>query len=66
MPRLDGRVFEDLSEKTGFQMDILEKVYRLTELLKEMVKTELREELVLKGGAAINFIYFDLPNFTEM
>lgn len=64
MPRLDRQVFEDLSEKTGFQMDILEKVYRLTELLKEIGKTDLREELVLKGGTAINFVYFDVPRLS--
>ncbi|KXB00324.1 hypothetical protein AKJ41_04150 [candidate division MSBL1 archaeon SCGC-AAA259O05] len=61
---MDRQVFENLSEKTGFQMDILEKVYRLTELLKEVVETELRRELVLKGGTAINFVYFDVPRLS--
>ncbi|KXA98186.1 hypothetical protein AKJ37_00940 [candidate division MSBL1 archaeon SCGC-AAA259I09] len=61
---MDRQVFENLSEKTGFQMDILEKVYRLTELLKEVVETELMRELVLKGGTAINFVYFDVPRLS--
>lgn len=64
MPRLDRRTFEGLSQRTDFQIDVLEEVYRLTELLKEIYGTELGEELVLKGGTAINFLHFDFPRLS--
>lgn len=64
MASLDRQVFERLSEETEFQVDVLEKVYRLTELLREISRTDLGEKLVLKGGTAINFIYFDFPRLS--
>lgn len=64
MARLDRQMFEELSEETNFQVDVLEKVYRLTELLEEISRTDLEEKLVLKGGTAINFIYFDFPRLS--
>jgi len=57
-------MFEQLSKETTYQVDLLEKVYRLTELLKEITSTELKETLVLKGGTAINFIHLDLPRLS--
>lgn len=64
MPNLDRQMFEELSRETAFQVDILEKVYRLTELLREFSDTELNDVLVLKGGTAINFVYLDLPRLS--
>lgn len=64
MPKLDRQMFEELSRETTFQIDILEKVYRLTELLTEISNTELSELLVLKGGTAINLIYQNLPRLS--
>lgn len=64
MPRLDRQMFQELSSKTSFQVDLLEKVYRLTELLNELTRTDLKDQLILKGGTAINFIYFDLPRLS--
>ncbi len=64
MPRLDRQMFEELSKETTFQVDLLEKVYRLTELLKDLNTTELDDILVLKGGTAINFVYLDLPSLS--
>lgn len=65
MPRIDRQTVEELSEKTGFQMDVLEKAYRLTELLREITGiADLADVLVLKGGTAINFIYFDVPRLS--
>lgn len=53
--------FRELSIETGFQVDILEKVYRLCHILITIQDhPELRKKLVLKGGTAINFIYFDI------
>ena len=57
-------MFEQLSKETTYQVDLLEKVYRLTELLKEITSTELKNILVLKGGTAINFIHLDLPRLS--
>lgn len=65
MPRIDRQTVEELSQQTGFQMDVLEKSYRLTELLKEIIgTTDLADILILKGGTAINFIYFDVPRLS--
>jgi len=41
VPRLDRQMFEQLSKETTYQVDLLEKVYRLTELLKEITSTEV-------------------------
>ncbi len=61
----DRKYFESLSEKTSFQKDILEKVYRLADLLKTIYNNEfLTGKLVLKGGTAINFIYFNMPRLS--
>ncbi len=57
-------MFQELSQKTSFQVDLLEKVYRLTELLNELTSTGLEDLLVLKGGTAINFIYLDIPRLS--
>jgi predicted nucleotidyltransferase component of viral defense system len=61
----DRKYFESLSEKTNFQKDILEKVYRLADLLKTIYNDEfLTGKLVMKGGTAINFIYFNMPRLS--
>jgi len=60
-----GNTFESLSEKTNFQKDILEKVFRLADLLRTIYDTEfLTDKLVIKGGTAINFIYFNMPRLS--
>lgn len=65
MPRIDRQMVEELSQRTGFQMDVLEKAYRLTELLKEITGIiDFADILILKGGTAINFIYFDVPRLS--
>lgn len=61
MLKPDRKYFESMSEKTGFQKDILEKVYRLADLLKTIYEDEyLKNALALKGGTAINFAYFKM------
>jgi predicted nucleotidyltransferase component of viral defense system len=56
---------EELSTKTSFQVDIIEKVYRLSDLLKELNEIDtIKKHLVLKGGTAINFLYFDIPRLS--
>lgn len=57
--------FERFSKETNFHRDTLEKAYRLEQLLKEINRhPELREGLVLKGGTAINFLYFRYPRLS--
>lgn len=61
MLKPDRKYIEGLSEKTKFQKDILEKVYRLADLLGIIYENDfLKSRLVLKGGTAINFIYFGM------
>lgn len=65
MLKPDRKYFESLSEKTNFQKDILEKVFRLADLMRTIYDTEfLTEKLVLKGGTAINLIYFNMPRLS--
>jgi len=65
LPEIDRELMERYSRETGFHVDTLEKVYRLMEFLGEMNSIpEVREKLVLKGGTAINFIYFDIPRLS--
>ena len=49
----------------GFVRDILEKVYRLADVL-EYINTDLllKESLALKGGTAINLTIFNLPRLS--
>jgi len=57
--------FERFSKETNFHRDTLEKAYRLEQLLKEINRhPELGEGLVLKGGTAINFLYFRYPRLS--
>ena len=57
--------FSLLSSKTGFHRDILEKVYRICDLLIEINKhIYLKKMLVLKGGTALNFIYSFFPRLS--
>ena len=54
-----------LSEKTGFLKDNLEKLLRLVEILKILFEDDfLKHNLVLKGGTAINLIYANLPRLS--
>lgn len=65
MLKPDRKYFESLSEKTNFQKDILEKVFRLADLLRTIYDNEfLNDKFVLKGGTAINFIYFNMPRLS--
>ena len=65
MLKPDRKYYESLSEKTNFQKDILEKVFRLADLLRTIYDTEfLTGKLVIKGGTAINLIYFNMPRLS--
>ena len=44
----------------GYKPEILEKVYRLLDIFRQLVSEPyLRERLVLKGGTALNLFCFD-------
>ncbi len=48
-----------------FRPEILEKVWRLMEILDEInIHPFLKERLVLKGGTALNLFIFDLPRLS--
>ncbi len=54
-----------MAKDMGFPRDTLEKVCRLTEVLKFMESDELLSKgIALKGGTAINLTIFDLPRLS--
>lgn len=62
---LTRKDFEKIQKTTGFNLELLEKVYHLTRVLNEMQKNPvLSENLTLKGGTALNFIYLDIPRLS--
>jgi len=55
---------EELAKQSCFLKDNLEKVLRLSSLLDLIFASAIGENLVLKGGTAINFAYFNLPRLS--
>ncbi len=55
---LDRVYLDRISSKTDFLRDPLEKVYRLLELLGNIVYApDIQDKLLLKGGTSLQFIY---------
>ena len=53
------------SSRTGFRVEILEKVWHLMNVLEGInAHPFLQERLVLKGGTALNLFVFDLPRLS--
>jgi hypothetical protein len=53
------------SNRTGFRVEILEKVWHLMNVLEGInAHPFLQERLVLKGGTALNLFVFDLPRLS--
>ncbi|MEM7174732.1 MAG: nucleotidyl transferase AbiEii/AbiGii toxin family protein [Chlamydiota bacterium] len=53
------------SGQTGFRPEILEKVWRLMNVLEGIYAHPfLKDKLVLKGGTALNLFIFDLPRLS--
>ncbi len=51
--------------RTGFQVEPLEKVIRLTELLESLRSHPfLKRRIVLRGGTALNLFVFDVPRLS--
>lgn len=62
---LDRKVLGEKAKELGFARDTLEKVYRLTEILNFINSHPLlKENLILKGGTAINLTVFNLPRLS--
>ncbi len=62
---LRGRDFEGIQRDTGFNLDMLEKLYHLTRILQAICDNEvLHSNLTLKGGTALNLIYLDIPRIS--
>ncbi len=59
------RDLQELSARFNFIRDNLEKVIRLTEILKYINTSEtLRGSLALKGGTAINLMFSEIPRLS--
>ncbi len=65
---MNGITAQDLGEfatKLNFNRAALEKVYRLIDILKFINSDNiLKDMLALKGGTALNLLYFDLPRLS--
>lgn len=65
MPQYSKAEVGRLAQEYGFVRDTLEKVLRLTEILKYFNEHPLlSEHLLLKGGTAINLTVFNLPRLS--
>nr|WP_094551252.1 nucleotidyl transferase AbiEii/AbiGii toxin family protein [Petroclostridium xylanilyticum] len=65
MSDYDKRKLGKQARELGFIRDTLEKVFRLSEILKYINNDPLlRESLALKGGTAINMTIFNLPRLS--
>ena len=65
MSDYDKRKLGKQAQELGFIRDTLEKVFRLSEILKYINNDPLlRESLALKGGTAINMTIFNLPRLS--
>ena len=62
---LTRKKFEQLQKTTGFNLDLLEKAYHLTRTLNILQgHPTLKENLMLKGGTALNFIFFPISRLS--
>ncbi len=62
---LRRRDFEKIQNITGFNIDILEKTYHLMRTLKEIYEDKLlSNNITLKGGTSLNFLYLDIPRLS--
>jgi hypothetical protein len=58
------RLFDEV-ERTGFQPKYLEKALRLLSLINLISKhRDLKQNLALKGGTALNLYYFNMPRLS--
>jgi len=56
---------DEIQRETGYDRDLLEKVYHLSYVISEMVKDELiSKNLALKGGTSLNLLHLDIPRLS--
>ena len=61
----DRRYFEKIVRDTGFRFDVLEKAHHLIKILQCIFsQSNTRDNLTLKGGTALNFIYLNIPRLS--
>jgi predicted nucleotidyltransferase component of viral defense system len=61
----DKQMIGSLAKRLGFIRDMFEKMYRLTDILKDITADSvLSGVLALKGGTAINLTIFNLPRLS--
>lgn len=61
----DRKYFQEIAAQSLFQVDKLEKVYRLCYLLEKIfLHPTFGKMLVLRGGTALNFLHLDLPRLS--
>ena len=65
MPIYDKRILSQQAKELHVNRDTFEKVCRLKEILKFFNESKLlNEHLALKGGTAINLLFFNLPRLS--
>ena len=65
MFNIDKHTLQQYSDRLNFNRDTLEKVYRLVDILGFMNSDSLlKDSLALKGGTAVNLLYFNLPRLS--
>lgn len=61
----DRRYFERIVRDTGFRFDVLEKTYHIIKTLQCIFsQADIKNNLTLKGGTALNFVYLDIPRLS--
>lgn len=65
MQKYSKAFLAEKAKELSVPRDTLEKVFRLHDVLRFFSETEiLYDELALKGGTAINLLFFDLPRLS--
>lgn len=65
MQKYSKAFLAEKAKELSVPRDTLEKVFRLHDILRFFSETEiLYDELALKGGTAINLLFFDLPRLS--
>jgi predicted nucleotidyltransferase component of viral defense system len=65
LPEINKLEIRKVEDKLGYHSYVLEKVYHLILLMSQLSKLKISDKLVIKGGTAINYIYFKIPRLSE-
>ena len=56
---------ERKKRETGFNMELMEKVYHMQSILSKLIRNKtIRDNLLLKGGTSLNFFHLDIPRLS--